>query len=462
MQLLSLNDDQIDDEKWDYTAFGDGRENYDKGIKETFASKKLACRDHINEASEAVKGAKQTRLPDKMTMTTILDSYPVGITRMIAHKWGLDSHGSKKKVIRSITGVMYAMIPEILRAAHRIETDALCFIAKHPYLPVKMIRGPLNKFLARLKSDDRIFDAFVSEYVRAGILTVGRKNINGEDLTVLTMASDVRRMVLSYYKLINLRAQNKGILRDVGHLEQQTTSSHSTATITTAQKKKKKKKKKERENKVSGSVTAKVKNKMRGQKKKSMSSLEVDSSMHNLIKVPLGTPLTKYGRPTSIFKGDMIDIKAGDVIDNIFEVMVMYALDKYKEEFEKVRGNCPYLIRGNDVLQKFKQQMTWFLMDRKNPATGITIVEEFVKEKIDDPETAYNLIRTSELFFDIFTVIEHSNGDIIARGTKTRKTYRIWSNLGPSRYPVGCIFEGRIHPHYDKYKMCGITYIIQM
>ena len=150
-------------------------------------------------------------------------------------------------------------------------------------------------------------------------------------------------------------------------------------------------------------------------------------------------------------------MKEGDVITDPFEAMTAYAVGKYRREFEAERKRCPYSTEGLPETLAFKQHMTWFLAERINPVTGITIVEEFVKETVTDKKTARMLMELTNLFFDKFEVKEHRGGDIIAYGTNTRKTYRIVTNAGPLLYPVGSRFMGRIHPYGDKYKTCGIT-----
>ena len=138
--------------------------------------------------------------------------------------------------------------------------------------------------------------------------------------------------------------------------------------------------------------------------------------------------------------------------------MTAYAIAKYRNEFEAERKDCPYNTTSlDDDTLVFKQHMTWFLAEWINPATGTTIVEEFVKETVTDKKVANMLLQFTELFFDRLEVLEHRGSDIIAYGTGTRKTYRIATAAGSSFYPIGSRFEGRIHPYEKKYKTCGVV-----
>ena len=88
--------------------------------------------------------------------------------------------------------------------------------------------------------------------------------------------------------------------------------------------------------------------------------------------------------------------------------------------------------------------------------TRTTITEEFVREFVTDKEHAKMLMQFTDLFFDIFEVKKRDDCDLIAYGTNTRKMYRI-ETFNIDFYPVGTIFEGRIHLYNGKYNLCGIT-----
>ena len=158
----------------------------------------------------------------------------------------------------------------------------------------------------------------------------------------------------------------------------------------------------------------------------------------------------------SIFKGDTVVIRPGQRIDDPFEMLVAYAISRYRQEFDSVRDQCTFNTNLKTSEQVFKQQITWFVYARIRPATGITIAKEFVQNNDVPKELAKVFLQTTKLFSDHFKVIKHNKRDIVVYGMRKRKEYNVVSN-NPSMYPIGCMIEGHIHPYYGKYKFCGIT-----
>lgn len=110
------------------------------------------------------------------------------------------------------------------------------------------------------------------------------------------------------------------------------------------------------------------------------------------------------------------------------------------------RNRCPYSLDFEDMEMSFKQFLTWLMYEWKNPATGTTLVAEFVAKEVRDPVLAAKMLQMQELFFDTFEVLEkHRGGVIVARARRRRRTYRILTK-SMTRARVGDLFEGRIHP----------------
>lgn len=170
-----------------------------------------------------------------------------------------------------------------------------------------------------------------------------------------------------------------------------------------------------------------------------------------------GSNMTKGKKSGSIFQGNKVVLDPNMAISDPFEALVAYALVNYQDEFEAERERCPYETNlGRDILT-FKQQMTWFTLDRINPRTGAPIVKEFIKNTGVDKEDAKLLMQATDLFFDRFTVKRHHGRDVIVYGMYTRKEYRLVTANGTLFYPIGCKFAGRIHPYMGKFKTCGIV-----
>ena len=122
-------------------------------------------------------------------------------------------------------------------------------------------------------------------------------------------------------------------------------------------------------------------------------------------------------------------------------------------------NRCPYDLEFGDEDLSFKQFLTWLMYEWQNPATGTTIVAEFVAKKVRNPTMAAKILQTQMLFFDTFEILEkHHGGILVARAKERRKTYRILTK-SMSRASVGDIFEGLIHPWDDDgtHSLCGIA-----
>lgn len=395
------------------------KEAFDELVKRIGPQGVADFAESISEERAAYKEAKKVRLPARIDMKDVLRMYPASIVKGIALEWELDPSKKKSRLIEEIAGVMADVIPEVLDEASRSERRALKYVAEHDNLPTRKARRVLNDSLIQPEftdpDDPNMFDAFMEVYIRMGVLIVGVREVRGRDRLVVTMASDVKRIVAKH------TGWNITFDQDVST--------------------------------DSGAGRSRV---VGGKKQAGPSRGREQKPGLAMIGMPLDAPLPR--RPNnSIFKRGGLEVKEGDVIADPFEAMTAYAIAKYRSEFEAERKGCPYNTAGlNDTLA-FKQHMTWFLAEWINPATGATIVEEFVKETVTDKKTADTLLQFTELFFDRFEVTEHRGSDIIAYGTNTRKTYRIATTVGSSLYPIGSRFEGRIHPYGKKYKTCGIV-----
>lgn len=369
----------------------------------------------MDEAQSAHEEAKKVRLPARIDMKDVLSMYPDNIVEGIAQEWELGENKTKSRLIEEITDVMDSEIPIVIDEASREERRALRYIAEHDNLEIRKARRVLNKSLIQPEfvdpDDSGMFDAFMEVYIRMGILIVGVRKVRGRDREIVTMASDVKRIVARHTGWKIALDQDVPAGRGAGRPR------------------------------------------VAGGKRRTGPSRGREPEF-SIVGMPLDAP--PPGRPGSIFKRGGLEVKEGDVITDPFEAMTAYAIGKYRREFEAERKRCPYSTEGLPDTLAFKQHMTWFLAERINPATGATIIEEFVKETVTDKKTARMLMEITNLFFDKFEVKEHRGDDIIAYGTNTRKTYRIVTNGGPFLYPVGSRLEGRIHPYGDKYKTCGI------
>ena len=330
--------------------------------------------------SAALQESRKIRLPATINMKDVLRMYPYILARSIAREWSLNISKRKSILIKDITSTMTRNIPHIIDTSSEGERVALKYVAEHDNLTIIEGRRLLNDLLIQLEfmepGDTGMFDAFVDAFTRAGILIVGVRNVKGRDREIVTMASDVKRIVAKHTGW-NVAFDQVPI------------------------------KNSEAVNPSSPDDDKKQVGRDKGRN-----------------RVMMGMPLkgSTLRRPdASIFKRDSVEIKRGTLISDPFEAMVGYAIAKYKNEFETERTNCPYhTATMKDKKYVFKQQMTWFLAEWINPTTGTTITEEFVKETVTNRKVAKTIMQFTELFFDRFEVLKHSGDDIIAYGYAVR------------------------------------------
>lgn len=394
-----------------------GRKFAEEFIRTVGRQKAADFLDRRRLEKAAYKEAKKVQLPAKIDLKDVLDMYPDIISQMITQEWDLNQDKQKSKMIKDIIGAMTYVIPDIIDEASDRERRAIRYVAEHDNLKITKARHVLNSSLIDPMfdepDDDGMFDAFMEVHIRMGILIVGIRKVEGRNSQIITMASDVKRIVAEHTGWNITFDQDVPQDRDAGSL----------------------------------GVSARDRRRAPPSRKRPRRPVA-------------GRPpyAPDIRRLSDMFQNDKIEVSRVDAEEDPFDAMTAYVLAKYRKEFEAERNNCPY--NTADLFSKefvFKQHMTWFLAKWINPATGITVVEEFVKETVTDKKLADMLIQLTNLFYDKFKVTGHRGADIMAYGIETRKTYRIVTVLGNMFYPVGSMFESLIHPYESKYKMCGIT-----
>lgn len=156
----------------------------------------------IGEEQAAFKEAKRVRLPARVDMKDVLRMYPINIVKGIALEWDLDQNKEKDGLIKDIIGARADVIPDIIDEASDSEREAIKYVAEHTNLKITKARRVLNDSLIEPEftdpDDSHMFDAFMGVYTRMGILIVGIREVRGRDRSIVTMASDVRRIVAKH------------------------------------------------------------------------------------------------------------------------------------------------------------------------------------------------------------------------------------------------------------------------
>ena len=148
--------------------------------------------------------------------------------------------------------------------------------------------------------------------------------------------------------------------------------------------------------------------------------------------------------------------------DNFIEHLANFVEWKYKNDMLKSYNSCPYdLDLDNDDLI-YKQIFTWFVYDRINTKTGITVLDEFVEQFVkEDGLLASKILQMKELFFDEFKILQRNDDIMIVKAIQKSKVYKVQIIGAPEIYTKGRYLLGRIHPWYEDgtHRTCGILKI---
>ena len=149
--------------------------------------------------------------------------------------------------------------------------------------------------------------------------------------------------------------------------------------------------------------------------------------------------------------------------DNFVQQVKDFSEWKYSKDISKSLNSCPYDLDFDDEDHIAKQIFTWFVYDRINPKTGITILEEFVEHFVKDEILASKILKVKDLFFDEFKILQ-SKGDVVVVKSKRReKIYTVQLMCPPQIFLNDRSFLGRIHPWHKNgtYRTCGILKIMK-
>ena len=136
---------------------------------------------------------------------------------------------------------------------------------------------------------------------------------------------------------------------------------------------------------------------------------------------------------------------------NALQLLADYVQWKYgEEEIVKLQDQCTYELDFDDEDKVYKQILTWLMLERKDPQTGKTSVEEFVEKFVNNnSELAKKVLGMGNLITDTFLILDNK-GNVLFVEDSHRKMFRV--QVFPEHsgmYTVGRFVEGRIHPWGD-------------
>ncbi len=149
--------------------------------------------------------------------------------------------------------------------------------------------------------------------------------------------------------------------------------------------------------------------------------------------------------------------------DNFLQILADYTEWKYKDEIIRSIDQCTWDLQFESDEFVYKQLLTWFILERINPATGKTILDEFidfVSKESNNHLLVDKLMGMKKIISDTFHIIDRKGNIITLKGKSNPKKYTV--KVSPehsSRYASGRFVRAKIFPWEDHYRFAGITKI---
>jgi len=146
------------------------------------------------------------------------------------------------------------------------------------------------------------------------------------------------------------------------------------------------------------------------------------------------------------------------------KILFDYAFEKYGEQFQEFHDEFydefPYKLADVPNHLYLENFVAWLVFEKPLPATGKTIVEEFVDENSDiDEELKQRLLRTQDVVSSRFVILSKKGLKIKLKDQKTGESYSVVLDHGNSRLNPNTLVTGRIHPFGTVFKFLGIFLI---
>ncbi len=146
-------------------------------------------------------------------------------------------------------------------------------------------------------------------------------------------------------------------------------------------------------------------------------------------------------------------------------ILFDYAFEKYGERFQEFHDEFydefPYKLADAPADLYLENFVTWLVFEKPIPATGKTIVEEFVDQHSDmDEELKQKLLRTQDVVSSRFVILSKKGLKLKLKDQKTGESYIVVLDHGNPRLSTNSLVTGRIHPFGNIYKFLGV-FVIQ-
>ena len=143
--------------------------------------------------------------------------------------------------------------------------------------------------------------------------------------------------------------------------------------------------------------------------------------------------------------------------DNFVDRLTNFAIWNYGDALDEMTKNYPYRALF-DIEEHAKQMSLWAACKVVNPATGITILDEFVDRFVHGSRLRSKILLLKEMVYDLFMLLEYRGGLITAASLNGRGIIilEVEEDIAKN-LTSGLEFEGLVYP-WDigkTYKMAG-------
>jgi hypothetical protein len=147
-------------------------------------------------------------------------------------------------------------------------------------------------------------------------------------------------------------------------------------------------------------------------------------------------------------------------------ILFDYAVEKYGERFQEFHDEFydefPYKLADAPDDLYLENFVAWLVFEKPIPATGKTIVEEFVDQHPDmDEELKQKLLRTQDVVSSRFVILSKKGLKLKLKDQRARESYGVVLDHDNPRLSPNSLVTGRIHPFGNIFKFLGVFFIQQ-
>lgn len=145
-------------------------------------------------------------------------------------------------------------------------------------------------------------------------------------------------------------------------------------------------------------------------------------------------------------------------------ILFDYTVEKYGERLQEFHDEFydefPYKLGDAPEDLYLENFVAWLVFEKTIPATGKTIVEEFVDQHPDmDEELKQKLLRTQDVVSSNFIILSKKGLNLKLKDRRTGKTYNVLLDHSNPRLSPNSLVTGRIHPFGNIFKFLGVFFI---